>query len=104
MNIFKHLLATLRLNFAISKADTALSETGERHYVMPQHGSRRLVVVDRRNFRILRRKGYINPKATVTDMISECFYHTPYRDGSGILPPDMAAKKRKAYLSWFDRQ
>ncbi|WP_304771992.1 hypothetical protein [Paramuribaculum intestinale] len=104
MNIFLRIFATLRLNFAISKADTAFATTGERHYVMPQHGSRRLVVVDRRNFRLLRRKGYINPKATVTDMISECFYHTPYRDGSGILAPDMAAQKRKAYLRWFARQ
>lgn len=103
MNIFLRIFATLRLNFAISKADTAFATTGERHYVMPVQGSRKLVLVDRRNFRILRRKGYINSKATVTDMISECFYHTPYRDGSGIIPPSIAAAKRQAYLRWFTR-
>lgn len=55
MNIFKKIKAEIVYSLAVRKADNAHSENGERYYVMPSEDGR-LVVVDRRNFRILKRK------------------------------------------------
>lgn len=94
--------AALRLREAIRMADKAHRETGNRHYVMPVVGSggRKLIVVDRRNFRLLRQKRYIHPNTRVFDLERECFYFTPYRNGSYALSPELMALKRSQYFSW----
>lgn len=76
MNIFKKIKAEIVYSLAVRKADNAHSENGERYYVMPSEDGR-LVVVDRRNFRVLKRKNYIPKDASVADMQRECFYCTP---------------------------
>jgi len=89
----------LRLRRAVLMADNAHLEDGERYYVMPTADGK-LMVMDRRNFRIMKKKGYINSDARVNDLVSECFYCTPYRNGDGELPPDVVARKRRQYLAW----
>ena len=89
----------LRLRKAVAMADKAHARTGDRYYVMPA-GDETLVVVDRRNFRILRRKHYVDRAASVRDLVDGSFYFTPCRDGSGELPPDVVAMKRRMYLAW----
>lgn len=103
MNIFKKIKAEIVYSLAVRNADNAHSENGERYYVMPSEDSR-LVVVDRRNFRILKRKNYIPKDASVADMQRACFYCTPYRNGKGKMPADIIALKHSAFLDWFTKR
>lgn len=104
MNIFKKIKAEIVYSLAVRKADNAHSENGERYYVMPSEDGR-LVVVDRRNFRVLKRKNYIPKDASVADMQRECFYCTPpYRNGKGEMPADIIALKHSAFLDWFTKR
>lgn len=103
MNIFKKVRASLRLREAVRQADKAHQETGGRYYVMPTSGSKgQLIIMDRVNFRKLKQKRYINAKTFVSDLERECFYCTPYRNGSGLLSSDMLRMKRKQYYAWLD--
>ena len=101
MNIFKRLRAVLRLRKAVSLADNAHRKTGERYYVMPNGNRGKLIILDRCNFRILKRKGYIMNEAKVADLERECFYCTPYRNGDGKLPDRVVVKKRAEYCRWL---
>ncbi len=102
MNVFQNLFAYLRLYSAVRKADDAYQRTGKRHYVMPSYGDNcELIVMDRSNFRILKRKGYINNKALVHDMILESFYFTPHCNGSGWLTEKDRRNKIRQYFSWY---
>lgn len=103
MNIFKKIKATLRLNEAMRQADKAHNENGNRYYVMPTSGtSGQLIIMDRNNFRKLKHKGYVSNRTFVRDLEKECFYCTPYRNGTGELPSAVVALKRKQYFSWLD--
>nr|DAJ60188.1 MAG TPA: hypothetical protein [Caudoviricetes sp.] len=104
MNIFRKFKASLRLREAIKMADKAHRETGHRYYVMPQHhsGGKKLVIMDRYNFRRLKMKHYIHRDARVFDLVRECFYCTGYSNGDQYL--DAIGRKRKAmqYFEWVD--
>lgn len=103
MNIFIKIQASLRLIEAARQANRAHGKTGERYYVMPTSGtSGHLVIMDRANFRKLKRKHYINHKATQMNLEAECFYCTPYRNGTGELSPLAKSYKRASYYSWVD--
>lgn len=104
MNIFHRFVAYLQLREAVRKADDAHRKDGERYYVMPTFGTDKkpkVVVMDRYNFRKLKHKGYISTKATTRDLIGECFYFTPYRNGSGFITPEFQHRKQLQYLSWY---
>ena len=90
MNIFKKLVAYTRWYYAIKKADSEHERTGERYYVIAG-----------RVFRKLKQKGYISRQANVNDMIRECFYFTPYRNGDGFITKEYLARKREQYFSYL---
>ena len=53
----------LRYSEAVKKADEAHAKDGDRYYVVPSNnkdGKILLLVMDRKNFRRLKFKGYIN--------------------------------------------
>ena len=100
MNIFQQFFAFLRLREAVRKADEGYRLHRRRFYVLPGSG-RTLVIMDRQNFRILKRKGYISPKAFARDAALESFYFTPYADGSGHLSEADRRHKVKQYFSWY---
>lgn len=104
MDIFRRFKASLRLREAIKMADKAHQQTGKRYYVMPQHGSggKKLVVMDRYNFRRLKMKHYIQREARVFDLVRECFYCTSYRDGNQFLAPADRKKKVMQYFAWVE--
>ena len=97
-------MESLRLREAIKMADNAHRTTGQRYYVMPQHGSggKKLIVMDRTNFRRLKMKRYIHHRAHVADLVRECFYCTSYRDGNQYLAPDDRKKKVVQYFDWVE--
>ncbi len=102
MDILRKIRASLRLTEAVRQADKAHAETGERYYVMPASGKNgQLIIMDRYNFRKLKQKGYITRKAHVRDLERECFYCTPYRDGTGTIPPAVENLKRAQYYHWY---
>lgn len=104
MNIFRKFKASLRLREAIKMADKAHSQSGQRYYVMPQHhsGGKKLIVMDRYNFRRLKMKHYIHRDARVYDLVRECFYCTGYSNGSQFLSPEDRKKKVIQYLAWVE--
>ena len=102
MNIFRKIKASLRLREAVQQADKAHRETGGRYYVMPGATSGQLIIMDRANFRKLKQKGYINRNTFVNDLERECFYCTPYGNGTGELPKLVVDLKRKQYYSWVE--
>lgn len=104
MNIFRKFKASLRLREAIKMAEKAHSQTGQRYYVMPQHnsGGKKLIVMDRYNFRRLKMKHYIHRDARVYDLVRECFYCTGYSDGSQFLSPEGRKKKVNQYFAWVE--
>ena len=58
--------------------------------------------MDRYNFRKLKHKGYISHKASVTDLEKECFYATPYKNGSAKMPTSVIELKKKQYYAWYE--
>lgn len=103
MNIFQKLKASLHLREAVRKADEAHQQTGERYYVMPASADGcKLIVMNRFNFRKLKQKGYITHKAYVYDLERECFYFTPYRNGSCAISTEIENIKRRQYLDWYN--
>lgn len=104
MNFFKKIIATLRLNEAVRQANNAHKKTGQRYYVMPTSGaSGKLIIMDRRNFRKLKQKRYITHRAFVRDLEVECFYCTPYRNGTGALTKEAELIKRQNYFMWLEQ-
>lgn len=103
MNVFQKLKASLRLREAVKKAKDAHSQTGERYYVMPLSGSKgKLIIMDRFNFRKLKQKGYISYEAHVRDLEKECFYFTPYRNGTCAISSEIECIKRRQYFDWYN--
>lgn len=106
MNIFVKFLAYLQLREAVRKADNAHQANGQRFYVMPTSdapkGKPQLVVIDRYNFRKLKHKGYISPRATVRDLVAECFYFTPYANGNAFITADLQKRKVAQFFQWYD--
>ena len=101
MNIFKRIQASLRYREAVRQADKAHKETGERYYVMPVSGVKgQLIIMDRRNFRMLKHKHYIGKTSRIKHLEEECFYCTAYRNGSGELTPAEKEQRRELYFSW----
>ena len=99
--IFNQFFDYLRYRSAVNKADKAHEETGGRYYVMPSSGyDRKLLIMDRSNFRKLKQKGYINRNANQRDLLQECFYCTAYRNGDGYLDDKGRKVKLQLYFSW----
>lgn len=101
LNIFVKMKAALRLVEAVRRANKTHESTGNRYYVMPTSGtSGKLIIMDRYNFRKLKQKHYINRNATQMNLEAECFYCTPYNNGTGKLSPKAKSLKRESYYSW----
>lgn len=102
MNIFKRVKAAVRYHKAVKMADKAYEKTGVRQYVLPLNNAKKtLVVLDRYNMRIYKRKGYMSRKVNVLALEKECFYCTPYANGTGLLSKSVVDLKKKQYLAWF---
>lgn len=100
-NVIYQFFDYLRYREAVKKADKAHKKTGERYYVMPSTGyDRKLIIMDRYNFRKLKQKGYINRNANQRDLLRECFYCTAYINGDGYLDARGRRMKLVLYFSW----
>ena len=102
MNPFKKLKAFLKLNEAIKQADEAFARTGFRHYILPlQTKKKELLIVDKKNFKKMKQKGYIDKSITITDVRKYCFYCTSFTNGIDKLSGPELRVKRKNYFKWY---
>lgn len=101
MNIFQRIKAVLALREAIRKADDAYLNGGGRYYVMPTEDGK-LIVMSKKDFQIMKRKRYIGKDTTTRDMLNECFYFTPYKDGHGIITNEQRNIKAEQYMRWVE--
>lgn len=88
----------LRYRRAVQMADEAHAKDKDRYYVMPSMDGK-LLVMDRKNFRNLKRKGYIAKNATMQNAIDECFYFTARLNNEGMAEPVMKMKYQE-YKNW----
>lgn len=98
-NFIRHFKDYLRLRAAIKKADEQHAKDGDRYYVTPSLNGQ-LLIMDRKNFRKLKQKHYIEKNVTLNDLRRECFYHTPYSNGTDAMPDEERKLRAASYYSW----
>lgn len=101
MNIFKKFVAFLRFREAVKRADEEHQRIKRRYYVLPTLDEK-LVIVDRKNFRELRRKHYIHRGVKVPDLIKQSLYHTPDAREMGGTPASLLKQRFKEYITWLE--
>ena len=99
MNLFVKFKASLELREAIKKANNAHAATGERFFVMPTSDGK-LIVMDRKNFRLLKHKNYVDRKVFINDLMLDSFYFTPCRGGRLMMTEELRKKKVKQFFEW----
>ena len=104
MNRLQSFKAYLMYRKAVKAANDKHGEDGHRYFVMPNIDRKIfLIVTDRKNFRRLRMKGYIDPDMKMEDVFKTCFYYTPQSDGKGRnLTEDELKIKQVRYQLWYD--
>lgn len=103
MKLFKKIKAFLQFREAVLKADEAHVKSGDRFYVVnSKDGS--LVIMNRKEFRKLKQKHYINRSVKIRQLEDMTVYHTPYANGYGEMSPEEIKLKRKTYIQWMTSQ
>lgn len=104
LNFLQRLRYSLRFRRALQRAEEAHRQNGHQYYVMPIHKDKRcrLIVMNRADFRAFKKKRIVSPKATMYNMLRECFYRTPDKSGSGYLTPEQIAIGKQKYLNWCE--
>ncbi len=103
MRRFRAAVDKLRLRKAVMTAEEMHASDGGRYYVLPNgDATGKLIVMDRRNFRRLRQKGYIKREKRIRDAVEMCFYATADRSGKRLFDDEGLAALRKKYLAWCE--
>lgn len=90
---------------AVQMANRAHEKTGARYFVMPNISTKILLIVtDRKNFRGLRAKHYIDSSMRMEDVFKRCFYFTPRGDEEGLITEDELKKKQIEYQLWYQKR
>lgn len=82
MNALKKFGLFLRYRLAVIKADEAHKKNGKKYFVIPTKTGK-LLIVDRKNYRILKRKFYLPNESLYKDLPKECLYCTPDKSERG---------------------
>lgn len=100
IRLLKRLKAKMVYSEAVRRAESAsANDNGNRYYVMPSTVRGKVIIFDRSQFRILKRKHYIKESMKMQDCVKNCFYHT--RDKAGnAMHPLLIEKGRKRFLQW----
>ena len=100
IKLIKRLKAKMVYSKAVRTAESASAkDNGNRYYVMPSTVRGKVIIFDRSQFRILKRKHYIKESMKMQDCVKYCFYHT--RDKAGnAMHPLLIEKGRKRFLQW----
>ena len=100
IRLLKRLKAKMVYSRAVRMAESASAkDNGNRYYVMPSTVRGKVIIFDRSQFRILKRKHYVKESMKMQDCVKNCFYHT--RDKAGnAMHPLLVEKGRKRFLQW----
>lgn len=99
MKIVIKLKAKIAFIKAVRLAEDSHAKDGDRYYILPS-GDGKLVVVDKMNFKRLRRKHYIGKNYTPSRLVDECFYYTAnYHEGG--MCDETRRKMMKSYVKWI---
>jgi len=104
MNKLQSLKAYLMYRKAVKMANKKHEEDGHRYFVLPNIDTKIfLIVTDRKNFRKIRQKGYIDSNMKMEDVFNACFYYTSQADGGGrnITQDELKVKQIK-YQFWYE--
>ena len=97
MNIFKKFKLFLTFREAVKMANQAYKDCNQRFYIVTTPDNR-LVIMNRRQFRILRRKDYIAKDERITDLAYKSIYHTPDGSGRGGISAECLRSRFHVYL------
>lgn len=88
---------------AVSMADEAFADTGQRQYVIRGYksGRRVLIVTDKRHFKKMKRDGLMKEKYMTSDMARLCYYHTDYLVGGGKMDADVRKMRKSMCIDWL---
>lgn len=91
---------------AVRLANERHRKDGHRYFVMPNRDTKIfLIVTDRKNFRGIRKKGYIDRSMKMEDVFKRCFYYTPQANGEGRNITEEELKiKQLAYQVWYEKR
>lgn len=98
-NFIRHFRDYLKLREAVKTAEQQYAKNPDRYYVIPSTDGK-LLIMDRKNFRRLKRKHYISNNVTLNDLRRECFYYTPYANGTEAITPEERKERAEAYYAW----
>ncbi len=108
MNFIRKFVAYMQLRQAIKKADNAHLQDHDRYFVIAgghsEKGRPLLIVLDRRNFKLLKKHKYILRGAKVKDLIRESFYFTPCMTGYGGVDEKGRKVKLQQYYAWYNAE
>lgn len=102
-HIFRHFRDYLRLRAAVKMADEQHAKDGDRYYVVPSTNGQ-LLVMDRKNFKKMKQKGYIDKKVNLNDLRRSAFYYTPYPNGSDAMNEALKKEGAEMYYAWCNFQ
>lgn len=103
-NIWRRIMAEKMYEKALEEAVAAYRASGKRQYVVKgrlKDGKKTLRVLDRKNFRFLRRKGCIDGRFRMMDMERLCFWHTAHGNGEGEMDEMEMEWRRKKAVAWL---
>ena len=101
MNVFTKLKAMLMYREAVQRANEAHTKRGTRYYVLPSEDGK-LVVLDRYDLKMLKRRHYMRSEVKVIDLVRDSFYFTPYSSGDGAMHPDEIERGKKRVCIWWE--
>jgi hypothetical protein len=98
MKIIKKVKARIAFTLAVRRAEDAHAKDSDRYFVLPS-GDGKLVIVDKMNFKRLKRKHYVGRNHTPSRLIDECFYYTA-NCFEGGMDKERVKKMRRSYTDW----
>lgn len=98
-NVFRHFRDYLKLRGAILIADEQHAKDGDSYYVVPSTDGT-LLIMDRKNFKKLKQKGYIAKGESLGNLRRTAFYYTPYADGSDAMTKEIRRERAELYYMW----
>lgn len=98
----RSLKSRIQFNMAKRQAEEQHARTNERFYVIPSEKGK-LVIMDRKNFRMLKRKKYFSQQMSTTNLMLQSYYYTPDRAGKNGMTPESVKARKEAFSLWKEK-
>lgn len=98
----RNLRSRIQYDIAVKKAENEHEKNKSRYYVIPAE-SGKLIVLDRQNFRLLKKKKYFSNNISTTNLLYQSYYYTADRSGKGEMPKNRMLGKKKDFVLWKEK-